>query len=75
MRGAGAVAGLAHRNRRIRAIGDMQPEGMQGVGEMIRLEPMAGDAGFLADGAGIRRLRIGGDRGMGKSRCGLGSAL
>ena len=43
------MAGFAHGNGRVRAIGDVQAQRMQGVGEMIGLEPVAGDAGFLPD--------------------------
>ncbi len=67
MRGARPMTGLAHRNRRIRPIGDVQSQGVQRVREVFRLELVAGDAGFLADGSGIRRLRIGRDGGMGEA--------
>src|SRR3984885_9509463 len=56
----GAVAGFAHRNPRIGTIGDVQAEGVEGVGEMIGFEPMARDAGFLADCSGVGSQRIGG---------------
>ena len=65
--GTGAMAGLAHRNGRIRPIGDVQAEGMQGVREMVGFEPMAGDAGFLANRSCVRRLRVLGDVRIGES--------
>src|ERR1700691_974210 len=56
----GAVAGFAHRYPRIGTIGDVQAEGVEGVSEMIGFEPMASDAGFLAD-----RSRLGSQRVVG----------
>ena len=66
----GAMAGFAHRNRRIGPIGDVQAERMQGVGEMIRFEPMAGDAGLLADRSRVGSQRVVGDRRIGESGSG-----
>jgi hypothetical protein len=63
----GAVAGFAHRNPRVGTIGDVQAEGVEGVSKMIGFEPMASDAGFLADCPCARRLRILGYVGVGET--------
>src|SRR5271156_6209182 len=67
---AGAVAGFAHWNPWIGTIGDVQAEGVEGVSEMIGFEPMASDAGFLADRSRRGSQRIIGDRSIGESRSG-----
>jgi len=54
----GAVAGFAHRNPRVGTIRNVQAERVKGVREMIRFEPMAGNAGLLANRPRIRRQRI-----------------
>src|ERR1700722_5171224 len=56
--GAGTMASLANRDGWIGAIGHVQTQSMQGVGEVIGLELVAGNAGFLADRPCVRRLRI-----------------
>ena len=66
----GAVAGFAHRNPRIGTIGDVQAEGVEGVREMIGFEPMARDAGLLADRSGVGSQRVVGDRRIGESGSG-----
>jgi hypothetical protein len=48
-------------NSRVGTIGGVQAERVQRVAEVIGFEPMAGEAGFLADGARIERERIIGD--------------
>jgi hypothetical protein len=55
---SGTMAGFTHGDGRIRSIGDMQPQGMQGVREMICLQFMAGDAGLLPNRFRIGRLRV-----------------
>src|SRR5580692_1149218 len=54
---ARAVTGFAHRNPRVGTIGDVQPERVKGVREMIRFEPVASDAGLLANRSRVRRQR------------------
>ena len=66
----GAVAGFAHRNPRVGTIGDVQAEGVEGVGEMIGFEPMASDAGLLADRSRVGSQRVVGDRSIGESGSG-----
>ncbi len=58
MSGPRPVARFTYRYGRIRAIGDVQSQRMQGVGEVVRFESMAGDAGFLTDRSRVRGLRI-----------------
>ena len=67
---AGAMAGFANRNSRIGAIGDVQAEGVEGMSEMIGLEPMASDAGLLADRPRVGSQRVVGDRSIGESGSG-----
>ena len=66
----GAVAGFAHRNPRIGTIGDVQAEGVKGVSEMIGFEPMASDAGLLANRPRVGSQRVVGDPGIGESGSG-----
>jgi len=47
----------------------MQAERMQGVGEMVRFELVAGDAGSLADGRRLWRGGVRCDARVGEARC------
>jgi len=67
--GAGTMACLANRNGRVKAIGHVQTQRVQGVGEVFGFELMAGDAGFLADRSCVRRLRIRRNVCIHESRC------
>lgn len=65
---SGAMTGFTHGNCRIRAVGDVQSQGMQGVRKMICLQFMAGDAGLLPNHFRVGRLRIRCHVGIGESR-------
>ena len=55
------MASFTDWNSRVGTIGGVQAERVQRVAEVIGFEPMAGEAGFFADGARIERERIIGD--------------
>jgi hypothetical protein len=55
------MASFTDWNSRVGTIGGVQAERVQRVAEVIGFEPMAGEAGFFADGARLERERIIGD--------------
>src|SRR6266852_916347 len=55
------MASFTDWNSRVGTIGGVQAERVQRVAEVIGFEPMAGEAGFFADGACLERERIIGD--------------
>src|SRR5260370_32929464 len=65
---AGTMTGFTYGNARIRSIGDVQSQGMQGVRKMICLQLMAGNAGLLPNRFRIGHLRVRCHMGIGESR-------
>src|SRR5258708_33659346 len=55
---SGAMAGFTDRNGRIRSVGDVPSQGMQGMRKMTGFEVVAGDAGLFPHHSRVRRLRI-----------------